>query len=68
MKQCKECESVTINVNEKTGICECCYYRTPLLDLLSVIHNDPDNKYVDVAGLNGAVIDAMVKIVHYQEL
>lgn len=67
LSKCEKCESVTINVDEKSGICEVCYYRIPLLQLLSVIHDDPNNKYVDVAGVSKASHDAMIKHVFLQE-
>lgn len=36
MKQCKKCLSHTLNIAPETGLCDVCFYRHRLLDLLVV--------------------------------
>jgi hypothetical protein len=67
LRKCKVCESVTVNVDEKTETCEVCLYRVPLLQILTLIHEDPDEKYIDVAGIQKATNDAMVKYIFLLE-
>ena len=59
MRQCA-CGSFAINVaiQDKTrDICDVCYYRTPLLNLLAFIHRD-GGQYIAEHGMDKAIKDA----------
>ena len=51
------CGSYAINEDRDEKLCDVCYYKLPLLDLLAVIHRD-GGYYVGRFGLKRAVDDA----------
>jgi len=63
MIQCKTagCGSYALNISEESGLCDVCYYKTPLLDILARVHGDGGH-YTDEHGIDKAVADADVII------
>jgi len=59
-KVCK-CGSFAINKDPVRELCDVCYYKRPLLDLLAIIHGD-GGQYTGEWGLSKSVKDA-IKIV-----
>ena len=54
MNQCSKCRSYAVNEDPARDLCDVCYYKIPLLDLLAVIHRD-GGQYVIEHGLKKAV-------------
>ncbi len=57
MKQCRECPSYAINIDIDSGLCDVCYYREKLLDLLAIVHRD-GGPYTAGHGIEKSVKDA----------
>ena len=59
--KCCRCHSFAINIDPKRNLCDVCYYKRPLLDLLAVIHRDGGH-YTEKHGLEKSVEDAKKEI------
>ena len=57
MERCKNCGSYLINDDRKSGLCDVCLYKIPLMNLLARVHRD-GGQYVEKHGLQKAVADA----------
>ena len=57
MKSCEICYSMTMNVDPKEELCDTCYYKNHLHNLLALIYGDGGD-YVSDYGLEKAVEEA----------
>jgi len=59
MKQCKSsgCTSMAVNVDPDRELCDVCFYKIPLRDLLAVIHRDSGD-YTWKYGIKKSAADA----------
>ena len=58
MTKCDKCHSFAVNKDTELKLCDVCYYKIPLLDLLAVVHRDGGH-YTERYGLQKSVKDAM---------
>lgn len=58
MTKCDKCHSFAINQDPDRNLCDVCYYKIPLFNLLAVIHRDGGH-YVEDHGVKKAVRDAI---------
>ena len=56
-RKCK-CGSYAINIDPAREVCDVCFYKDQLLDLLAVIHRD-GGQYTETMGLREAVAEAI---------
>lgn len=54
MKSCESCYSTSINVDPKKEVCDTCYYKYHLHNLLAIIHRD-GGRFVLENGLEKAI-------------
>jgi len=60
MQQCSRCHSFALNIAPKSGLCDVCYYKYPLLNLLAILHRDGGH-YTEKHGVDKSVKVAMKK-------
>ena len=53
--KCEKCHSHAVNIDPNQRLCDVCYYKIPLLNLLAMIHG---GRYVPKHGLKKAIKDA----------
>ena len=55
--KCIRCHSYAINLDPVRELCDVCYYKRPLLDLLAIIHRDGGQAVLEL-GLENAIEEA----------
>ena len=62
LNQCSNCRSFAVNEDPDKKLCDICYYKTQLLNLLAVVHRDGGH-YTDEHGIRKSAKDAL-KIIY----
>jgi hypothetical protein len=58
MKKCGSCHSFAVNVDPKRKLCDVCFYKVPLSNLLAAVHRDGGH-YTNEHGIRESTKDAM---------
>jgi len=61
MPNCNMCNSFAVNVDPERELCDVCFYKKPLFDILEHIYCDLNKKYIDKDYLNEKDTRKLVK-------